>query len=74
MRVVDAVEMLRDHPHLGRMGRIAGTRELVIPETPYIVPYRVADDDVQEFFAVIHGTDVGRANSAKQHALAPTRT
>ena len=73
MRVVDAVEMLRDHPHLGRMGRIAGTRELVIPETPYIVPYRVADDDVQ-ILAVIHGADVGRANSAEQHALAPTRT
>ena len=30
MRIVEAVEILRDHPHLGRTGRIAGTRELVI--------------------------------------------
>ena len=54
MRIVDAVEILRDHPRLGRMGRIAGTRELVIAETPYIVPYRVADGDIQ-ILAVIHG-------------------
>jgi len=54
VRIVDAVERLRDHPHLGRSGRIAGTRELVIPETPYIVPYRVVVDDVQ-ILAVIHG-------------------
>ena len=54
VRIVDAVERLSDHPHLGRSGRIAGTRELVIPETPYIVPYRVVDDDVQ-ILAVIHG-------------------
>ena len=54
MRIVEAVEKLRDHPHLGRIGRIAGTRELVIAETPYLVPYRVADDDVQ-ILAVIHG-------------------
>jgi toxin ParE1/3/4 len=54
MRIVEAVERLRDHPHQGRAGRIAGTRELVIAETPYIVPYRVADRDVQ-ILAVIHG-------------------
>jgi toxin ParE1/3/4 len=53
MRIVEAVEILRDHPHLGRAGRIAGTRELVIPETPYIVPYRVVDDEVQ-ILAVLH--------------------
>jgi addiction module RelE/StbE family toxin len=53
-RIVDAVERLGDHPHLGRAGRIAGTRELVIAETPYVVPYRVIDDDIQ-ILAVIHG-------------------
>jgi toxin ParE1/3/4 len=26
---------------LGHPGRVPGTRELVIPQTPYIVPYRV---------------------------------
>ena len=53
-RIVEAAEKLRDHPHLGRAGRIAGTRELVIAETPYIVPYRVVDNDIQ-ILAVIHG-------------------
>ena len=36
---VDAV--LPDNSEFGRTGRVAGTRELVIPKTPFIVPYRV---------------------------------
>ncbi|HEX9167834.1 MAG TPA: type II toxin-antitoxin system RelE/ParE family toxin [Roseiarcus sp.] len=48
------VETLRDHPHLGRPGRIAGTRELVVAETPYVVPYRMRGDEV-EILAVFHG-------------------
>jgi toxin ParE1/3/4 len=35
------VARLADHPHMGRQGRCAGTRELVINRTPYIVAYRV---------------------------------
>ncbi len=53
-RIVAAVATLRDHPHLGRPGRIAGTRELVVAETPYVVPYRVAEAEVQ-ILAVFHG-------------------
>ena len=53
-RIVAAIETLRDHPHLGRPGRVAGTRGLAVAETPYLVPYRVADGDVQ-ILAVIHG-------------------
>jgi plasmid stabilization system protein ParE len=37
------VASLSAQPRLGRPGRIAGTRELVIVGTPYIVPYRVTD-------------------------------
>lgn len=40
-RVVQAVSLLKDNPSLGHPGRLPGTRELVIPETRYIVPYRV---------------------------------
>lgn len=40
-RIHDAVENLKPNPALGRPGRIQGTRELVVPGTPYIVPYRV---------------------------------
>ena len=50
----DAAEALATHPHLGRAGRIAGTRELVVAQTPFVVPYRVVGDDVQ-ILAVFHG-------------------
>lgn len=45
--IVRAVETLEHFPSLGRPGRIAGTRELVVSGTPYIVPYRVRGDVVQ---------------------------
>lgn len=32
---------LQDHPDPGRMGRVRGTRELVIQRTPFILVYRV---------------------------------
>ena len=48
LRVVEVVEnLLPDNPHIGRPGRVPGTRELVIPQTPYIVPYRVRGEAVQ---------------------------
>jgi toxin ParE1/3/4 len=54
-RVVDAVEgLLPEHPHIGRAGRVPGTRELVIAGTPYIVPYRIRQN-VLQILAVHHG-------------------
>ncbi len=40
-RIRQAVNQLTDHPAQGRPGRIHGTRELVVPKTRYIIPYRV---------------------------------
>jgi toxin ParE1/3/4 len=40
-RVHHAVSLLSENPALGHPGRIDGTRELVVPDTRYIVPYRV---------------------------------
>jgi toxin ParE1/3/4 len=40
-RINDAVSLLADNPALGHPGRIHGTRELVVPDTRYIIPYRV---------------------------------
>lgn len=38
-RIVDAINLLPGNPALGHPGRIHGTRELVVPDTRYIVPY-----------------------------------
>lgn len=40
-RIVHTINLLPDNPALGYAGRVHGTRELVIPGTRYIVPYRV---------------------------------
>jgi toxin ParE1/3/4 len=53
--IVDSVEaLLPANPKIGRPGRISGTRELVIPHTPYIVPYRLRDGAVN-ILRVYHG-------------------
>ena len=52
-RIENAVERLSIFPESGRPGRIAGTRELVVTGTPYIVPYRVKADRV-EILRVFH--------------------
>lgn len=41
------VEHLKVHPTMGRLGRSAGTRELVLTGTPYIVCYLFGDVGVQ---------------------------
>lgn len=40
-RVLTAVALLAEQPGLGRPGRLPGTRELLVPKTRYVVPYRV---------------------------------
>jgi toxin ParE1/3/4 len=51
--LLDAVERLAELPNLGRPGRVAGTRELVVTGTPYVVPYRVRGDRL-DIIAVFH--------------------
>jgi toxin ParE1/3/4 len=48
-----AVQNLRRFPAMGRPGRVIGTRELVVPGTPYIIPYRVRGNSV-EVLRVFH--------------------
>jgi toxin ParE1/3/4 len=52
-RVLEAVGQLTDQPGLGRPGRVPGTRELVVLNTRYIVPYRVRGEEVQ-ILRVLH--------------------
>jgi toxin ParE1/3/4 len=55
LHIVESIEtLLCDHPELGRSGRVPGTRELVIPRTPFIVPYRVVGNTIQ-ILRVFHG-------------------
>lgn len=50
----DLETLLPDNPHMGRPGRVTGTRELVVTGTPYIVPYRVQGGEIQ-ILRVYHG-------------------
>ena len=48
LHIIRNVEtLLPNSPEMGRPGRVPGTRELVIPRTPYIVPYRVVSNTIQ---------------------------
>ncbi len=49
-----AVSRLAAHPAMARPGRVAGTRELVVVGTPYIVVYRVEASAVV-ILRVLHG-------------------
>lgn len=51
--IKERVIHLQDNPLIGRMGRINGTRELVMTGTHYILPYRVQANQVQ-ILAVFH--------------------
>ena len=55
LRTIHAVEtQLLQSPEMGRPGRVAGTRELVITRTPFIVPYRLRGQAIQ-ILRVYHG-------------------
>jgi toxin ParE1/3/4 len=53
-RIQQAATVLVRHPMAGRVGRIPGTRELVVAGTPWIIPYRVRRGFV-DILAVMHG-------------------
>jgi addiction module RelE/StbE family toxin len=53
-RLVAAVDILLELPAAGRIGRISGTRELVLADIPYIVAYRVRQDI--EIITVMHAS------------------
>jgi toxin ParE1/3/4 len=52
-RIEGRVKALRDHPGLGRPGRVPGTRELVVIGLPYLIPYRVKSGRI-EIVRVLH--------------------
>lgn len=46
--------LLATQPKMGRVGRIKGTRELVISRTPFIVVYRIEGQRI-EILRFLHG-------------------
>lgn len=54
-QVLEQINQLADYPESGRVGRIEGTRELVIIGAPYIVPYRMRGNCV-EILRVFHSS------------------
>lgn len=49
------VDMLMQHPQMGRPGRKKGTRELVISRTPFVVVYRVKGTRI-EVIRLLHSS------------------
>jgi addiction module RelE/StbE family toxin len=54
-RLREATERLARYPDSGRPGRVAGTRELIAPGLPFILPYRVRQKRI-EILRVLHAS------------------
>ena len=52
-RILSTVNLLLDQPSMGRPGRVSGTRELIVPGLPYLIPYRVKTNCI-EILRVLH--------------------
>lgn len=52
-KILQAVNLLSEQPEMGRSGRILHARELIILNTPYIIPYRVRNNSI-EILRVYH--------------------
>ncbi|ARQ59368.1 UNVERIFIED_ORG: addiction module RelE/StbE family toxin [Rhizobium etli] len=53
IRIRSIVESLPDHPLMGKAGRVAGTREMVLSDIPYIVAYRATKNEI-EILTILH--------------------
>jgi toxin ParE1/3/4 len=55
LHIIHNIEtLLPENPEMGRPGRVPGTRELVIPRTPFIVPYRLVGNAIH-VLRIFHG-------------------
>lgn len=53
-RIVDTIEKLERFPQLGRVGRVADTRELPIAGMRYLAVYHLLGNGNVEIIAVMH--------------------
>ncbi len=54
MQIVASIQQLAAFPMSGRAGRVPGTRELVISNTPFIAAYAIDKADIV-VLAIYHG-------------------
>ena len=54
-RILEVAEILERFPSAGRGGRVEGTRELVVPGTPYLLAYVVRRKQIV-ILAAVHGS------------------
>jgi toxin ParE1/3/4 len=54
MHIVTSVQQLATFPMSGRPGRVPGTRELIVSNTPFVVAYRIEKDRIV-ILAIYHG-------------------
>ena len=52
-RIFECAERLAHFPEMGRRGRLPDTRELILPDTPFILVYRIQADRV-EVLTLLH--------------------
>ena len=52
----ERIQMLAEFPELGRLGRKAGTRELIVTGLPYLAIYRRGE--AIEVLRILHGSQV----------------
>jgi toxin ParE1/3/4 len=52
--VVDRIGTLETFPHLGRPGRVQGTREIAFPPLPFLAVYEIREEQVI-VLRILHG-------------------
>ncbi len=55
LRVLSAIEGIVEFPNIGRPGRVHGSRELVVSQTPFIAVYRLRANTIW-VLRVLHGS------------------
>jgi toxin ParE1/3/4 len=53
-RIYAGIDRIAQMPYSGRKGQTDGTRELVVPGTPYIVVYEILDEVIY-LVTILHG-------------------
>ncbi|MGA7750063.1 MAG: type II toxin-antitoxin system RelE/ParE family toxin [Gallionella sp.] len=58
-RVITAIrreaQIFTEHPHIGKPGQVEGTREQVHARYPYIIAYRVKNNEIQ-ILGIVHSS------------------